>query len=736
MTNFPTIDNQEMELAWRFVAETSTSVFLTGKAGTGKTTFLRRLREEVPKRMVVLAPTGVAAINAQGQTIHSFFQLPLGPMVPGGVRKEQGHYRMGKDKKNLIRTLDLLVIDEISMVRCDVLDAVDAELRKYRDRTKPFGGVQLLLIGDLQQLAPVAVDHEWDILRSYYSTPYFYGSLALQQTPYVTIELKHIYRQQDAEFINLLAKIRSNSLDAGALQMLNARYVANFTPEAGEDWIRLTTHNRTAQQYNESQLEALPSRAYNFRAEVHKNFPESSYPADEILTLKKGAQVMFIKNDPSSAHEYYNGKIGLVHEFQDEGIVVYCKEDESYTVVPRLTWENTKYTMDPDTKEIREEVEGTFTQYPLRLAWAITVHKSQGLTFDHAVLDINASFTHGQVYVALSRCRTLQGLVLSSPLSPSSIIMDRNVGQYMNDVLSRSEETVSHFPELRQAYLLQLLDEMFDFRPLQRSYEHLQRVVEEHLYNSRPEFLNILRLAHPRFVAEIVNIGLRFQQEYRHILASHEPQPAHLQERIHAAIGYFLPRIHEVLDEVFESTAIRIENKAVSTQYSNALEQLSSTFALQVGVLSRMAKQDFSIKVYLQSKAQAALDGDPLSSSDTRAASKAKAKPAPEKPKRKKGDTNRKSLEMLQSGLTIPQIAAERELRETTIAGHLTPYIRTGEVTIDQLVSPLQQRIIRELIQSQRGAYSYNDLIEKLPKDVPAYAIRLVEADIEASNNF
>ena len=365
--------NHEMNLAWQFITKTNVSVFLTGKAGTGKTTFLRKLREISPKRMVVLAPTGVAAINAQGQTIHSFFQLPTGPRIPGMESKE-GHYRMGKEKKNLIKTIDLLVVDEISMVRCDVLDAMDAELRKYRDRNKPFGGVQLLLIGDLQQLAPVAQEREWALLAPYYSTPYFFGSRALSQIQYVAIELKHIYRQQDAAFIDILAKVRSGMVDDACLNALNARYNPNFvTPKEG-GWIRLTTHNAMAQQYNDACLNAIEATSYTFRAIISGNFPEKSYPADETLTLKVGAQVMFIKNDPSPAKRFYNGKIGTVtsvtwdDEEECQVVMVHSHEDGQDIAVFPLQWENTKYTIDEETKEIKEEVDGTFVQHPLRLA--------------------------------------------------------------------------------------------------------------------------------------------------------------------------------------------------------------------------------------------------------------------------------------------------------------------------------------------------------------------------------
>lgn len=610
------VRNNEMNLAWLYVEGTQTSVFLTGKAGTGKTTFLRKLRELLPKRMVVLAPTGVAAINAGGQTIHSFFQLSFSPFVPGMKREDDGkRYSMSKEKKNLIRTMDLLVIDEVSMVRADLMDAIDDVLRRYRNASLPFGGVQLLLIGDLQQLAPVVKDDEWALLSAHYKTPYFFSSQALQQLLYVTVELKHIYRQQDQDFVSLLAAVRENRAGADVLNRLNQRYIPNFIQPQGEEWIRLTTHNRTAQEYNDQCMQRLAAPPVTFKAMVEGTFPEFSYPADDRLTLKVGAQVMFLKNDSSPEKRYYNGKIGRVVEISPRGLIVEIKQEEAgggtlCISVPIETWENKRYIIDDATKEIREETEGTFKQYPLRLAWAITIHKSQGLTFQHAVLDVNRSFAHGQVYVALSRCRTLEGIVLSSPLSASSIIPDNTVDDFVSTALAGNESAASDLPRRRFEYFYQLLQEQFMFNEVMLELDNVTRVTQKHLATQHPHYAQLLMDVRPRLTAEVVAVAAKFKTQYDALISkagAGYAKDQQLQERCRSAAEYFARKLKEILLPLIDSSKLNIGNKVVAKQFQTHVDSLRLTFEIKVATLNHTSHYGFSVKDYVSVKAKASI---------------------------------------------------------------------------------------------------------------------------------
>lgn len=426
-----------MDVARFIVEKTDMSLFLTGKAGTGKTTFLREVVRYTKKKCIVLAPTGIAAVNAGAMTIHSFFQFGLGPFVQGVV-EPKSDFRINKSKLELIRHLQLLIIDEVSMVRADLMDHIDVELRRIRRNSKPFGGVQLLMIGDLQQLPPIAHGGEDELLRQYYKTLYFFSSAALKSMKYSCIELKNVYRQTDRHFIDILNHARDCTLTSQDISDLNARYVPGFSPKPEDGYIRLMTHNRQVDYVNETEMEKLDSKPYTFEAAVTGTFPEESYPTADSLTLKKGAQVMFIKNDPE--RRFINGTLGEVKSIDKNSIAVRLAESGTIIDVEPMEWQNIRYQFDEESKEISSKQIGRFKQYPLKAAWAITVHKSQGLTFDKAIIDVHAAFSPGQAYVALSRCRTLDGLVLSSPVSASVFMRDNAVDAYMNYISRPVEE--------------------------------------------------------------------------------------------------------------------------------------------------------------------------------------------------------------------------------------------------------------------------------------------------------
>lgn len=729
--------NNEMNLAWQYIESTGTSVFLTGKAGTGKTTFLRRIRELSPKRMVVVAPTGVAAINAQGVTIHSFFQLPIGVHVPGARYAEQEgapgngrnrHVQMSREKRNIIRTMDLLVIDEISMVRADLLDAIDDTLRRYKDRHRPFGGVQLLLIGDLQQLAPVATDAEWAVLRQYYDTPYFFASHALQNIHYVTIELRQIYRQSDTHFISLLGKIRDGRLDTSTVEALNARYIPGYVPSEADECIRLTTHNRMAQQYNERMLSALPQRERHYEAVVEGDFPDTSFPADRRLRLKVGAQVMFIKNDTSPAHLFYNGKIGHVASLASGSITIACADTPTPIDVQPMDWENTKVSIDEQTKEIREVVIGTFRQYPLRLAWAITVHKSQGLTFDRAVLDINASFAPGQVYVALSRCRSLEGIVLSHPVELHALASDPHVQAYIRQKLQAAQTAPAQLPQRQCAYFLTLVDELFDFSALQQEAERVARIFQEHLSRQQSELADEWQAATARLKDSVAAVAAKFRAQYAALLGRHDrpagmAADAQVQERIGKASAYFAEQLQQLVPLAAKTAAChgKLANKAVKKLLGNALDPLALDLRTKIGTLERTVAHGFAPKTYLHDKANALLRLDEgEKGADKRSRKKAK------EPKQPRERTHEHSLRLFREGMTVPQIAEARALTPGTVFSHLARYLETGEVTADELIPPAHTEFVRQLLQREGMPEHDHDLARFLPSDIPFAEFRLI----------
>ena len=612
-------DNPQLQLAFDFLRYTNQNVFLTGRAGTGKTTFLKNLKKVSPKRMVVVAPTGVAAINAGGVTIHSFFQLPFGPQIPQTDvtpvftegQQTSGDFRINrfnKNKINIIRSLDLLVIDEISMVRADVLDAIDAVLRRFKNRYQPFGGLQLLMIGDLQQLAPVVKEDDWNILQKYYDTAYFFSSLALKKSAFIGIELRHIYRQSDSTFIDLLNKVRENKLDIPGLQLLNSRYKPGFSPAENDGYITLTTHNYQAQQINRARLQKLSAKEYTFTCNVNGEFPEYSYPADEVLEVKAGAQVMFLKNDLSGLQRYYNGKIGKVIRVTDETIEVQCPGETEIIDVERDVWENTKYKLNESTTEIEENVVGKFEQFPLKLAWAITIHKSQGLTFEKAIIDARQSFAHGQVYVALSRCKSLEGMVLSTPLDERSVINDTSVIEF-TDHVEKNQPGQAELENSKKAFELQLLKECFDYEPVIRLSNYLLKIWagnSSYLMGNLQEVLQKIQLSVRK---EMIEVSDKFYIQIESLQNQYglAEENKRLQERLKKAAGYYSAKTIELIIDPLEEAGFQTDNRAIRKRITDAFGKIEMELETKMACL-KSVEAGFSVPQFLKVRAIASVE--------------------------------------------------------------------------------------------------------------------------------
>ena len=522
----------------------------------------------------------------------------------------ESKFDFSREKRKIIASIDLLIIDEISMVRADLLDAIDAVLRRFRDHNLPFGGVQLLLIGDLAQLTPVVTPEDERLLKPYYDTPYFFGSKALQQIDYVTIQLEHVYRQQDESFIKILNEVRNGHPSAEALAQLNSRAIINsqFSILNSQLAIRLTTHNHLANYYNESELQKLPGRSYSYRAEIKGTFPDYSYPTAETLELKVGAQVMFVKNDPSGEHLYYNGRIGRVMEASEKHLTVYCEGDANAIEVEPLEWENTRYTLNEVTREIESEVQGTFKQLPLRLAWAITIHKSQGLTFDHAIIDANQSFAPGQVYVALSRCRTLEGLTLATPLEARSIINDQRVDSYIAQQESEAERSIQQLPVLKQEYERYLLLQLFDFRSILLLQETMVRIFAEFFYHSHASLKQLHDQALFDLRQHVLAIADRWQQKIR-LMPVEGLRDADFLERVKRSAEYFSDQLHFILSKPIELSAkVETGNKQAARRLDNAFTDLRQAWRARRYLLLKIAEKGYTVDIYLHEKQMSMLD--------------------------------------------------------------------------------------------------------------------------------
>ena len=661
--------NRELDIARFIVEKTDSNIFLTGKAGTGKTTFLKDVKKYTKKNHIVLAPTGVAAVNAGAMTIHSFFQFGFGPYVKG-ISEPEGNYMMRREKRELIKSLELIIIDEISMVRADVLDHINDELQRIRRNSEPFGGVQLLMIGDLQQLPPITPDNELEILKPHYDSMYFFDSKSLRNSDYYCIELKSVYRQTDQRFIDILNRVRTGDVTHSDLDELNSHHVADFRPAQGDNYIQLVTHNRMADAINQREMAALSADTFMFDAKVTGTFPEDAFPTSRQLEIKKGAQVMFVKNDPDK--RFINGMLGEVEEVSDDSIRVRLSGKDNIVKVEPTAWENIRYHMNEETHKIESTKIGSFMQYPIKPAWAITIHKSQGLTFDKAVIDAHEAFSPGQAYVALSRCRSLDGMVLSEKLTQRAIITDSIVDEYMNGAVQD----------------IDALARNINFEPFD--------------YDRTTKETTVAKNANGHVTVVNTNV-FDALKEWRTQVASVAGVPAYvvMYDRTLAELANALPERTSELDSIHGLGPVKIE------KYGQAL--------LDVIHSSRNASNSRFDSIAKETEAPIL---EPV-----------------KKKKEKKEKTWVITYKMYKEGKTVMQIAQERSLTETTILGHLARYVESGDIDVHKLVSNDVIEKVSAYMSSRNGeAVAIKEVFEYFNETISYGDIRLVLSHLNSMN--
>ena len=561
------------DFAKDIILNTDTTLFVTGRAGTGKTTLLRYVAESSQKNTVVVAPTGIAAINAGGVTIHSFFKLPFAPFIPSVIEAKKliAGQKMRAEFRSVIRSVDMIIIDEVSMLRADILDAIDVVLRHYRNSKLPFGGVQMVFFGDMYQLPPVCVNDEWFILKDYYSTPYFFSAKVFEKQEIVCLELDKIFRQRDADFVEILNQVRNNNISKENFNRLNDRYTPDFDLENNQDFVVLTTHNAVSDDINESRLIDIDSKTFIFDAAIKGDFPEYLYPVEQQIVLKKGARVMFTANDHINPERlYYNGKMGTVVELEDNNVYVTCDGEDDPIQVNYETWENNTFSYNRKENSVDVKTIGTFTQLPLRLAWAITIHKSQGLTFQKVAIDAANSFTSGQVYVALSRCTSLDGIVLLSPINSNSIMVDSRIQRFSKN--NFNEDLLPDFVNRKKRdTLCNMLIKLFSFNLLEVAVLDLKGYVTEFradFSDYTPEMVeNILSI-----VQDLSDVGTRFAVQLRKITNANDFSL--LNSRVNDAKIYFLQRL-ETLEKAMDITNVSTKKKERANKFSKFLNEVN-----------------------------------------------------------------------------------------------------------------------------------------------------------------
>jgi hypothetical protein len=823
--------NIQFEQVLSFVNQTNQLIFLTGKAGTGKTTLLKYIKQKTYKQMATVAPTGVAAINAGGSTIHSFFQFAFTPFLPPLIASgELDHSKLPVLKYNsqrlgIFRNLELLVIDEVSMVRADMLDQIDITLRQTRKKWHlPFGGVQVMLIGDMYQLPPVIQNEEWRILNDVYESPFFFDSLVIKNNPPVYIELEKIYRQNEQTFIDLLNKVRNNILDYPGLELLNSHFKQNISQEDYRENITLTTHNKKAEAINLAALNALPDKEYKFKCKVDGLFSEKNYPAEEELVLKKGTRVMFLKNN--NEKNYYNGKTGVVSYIDKEKIKVKCEEDKQEIEVQKEAWSNVSYKIDKTTKHIDEEILGTFNQYPLRLAWAITIHKSQGLTFDKLIIDAAEAFSSGQVYVALSRCRGLKGLTLSSKISPESLMNDKKIVDFASGK-HNNEQVNSLFGIAQKKYIKTVLSGLFDFTEIKQTRAEIAGLLQLHKNKINADGFE---WAHTLFlkIDAVSEVSSKFQNQLNFLMekAVNIEQDQELQSRINKAAIYFENECEGIVKSL-KDCSVRTESKEAATDLNESLQKLfediyqkkiltgscKKAFIISDFVKSKLQIKypDFKVNIYATAKntkvtgeanypqlyrelillrdeicneeqkpifivagsktiieltnylpvteedllkisgfgeakissfgnrflsviknyaAEHNLESNmaALPSKKQKKAKKEKTADGTEDTKGQKINTKEETYKLYKQGLKLEEIAQQRGFALSTIEGHLTPYIESGDLNVDYLVSREKQNLILKALTNFKKESGINPIKNALPENISYSEIRYMVA--------
>lgn len=667
--------NKEAQLAKEYALNTHRSFFLTGRAGTGKTTFLHKLLATIKKKTIVLAPTGVAAINAGGSTIHSMFGFTLKIFVPSHEFTDANiavnkpllikHLRYNDEKRKLFRELELLVIDEVSMVRADLLDAIDFTLKYIRQNKEPFGGVQVLAIGDLFQLAPIINSEEWQLLKNHYNHPYFFEAHAWQDVDPLIIELEKVYRQEDDHFIHILNNIRSGHAEHSDLEKLNRLYQPHFEDTQNE-YITLTTHNYKADKINRSELKKIDQPLFSYQAEIEGNFNESSFPVDEELSLKVGAQVMFTRNDVEEGR-YFNGKIGVVSSLKEEEVWINCPDEDELIQLQQVKWENKKYTLDKDTNDIQQKTLGSFSQYPLRLAWAVTIHKSQGLTFDKAVIDVGDAFASGQTYVALSRCRKIEGIVLKSKLRPASIKTDHRVVSYL-DRKTAIEELSEKLASSKKEYAQLQLIRLFKFNGIAKEIEDWQKQILDKNLPNKEKCIKLGRNLHKQ-IQGILRTQMQYQQYLKTRFSSlgDAEDSGEILKKCEKAISYFTERLYKDLISPLHAHAEEMAYKKNSKKHVRNTKEVIQYLWANIHQLYEAKYLNTSI-----------YNKDKKYTPDILPKIKASTG--------KKGSTYDNTLELYQQGKSVEEIAKARALKETTIHGHLSRWVEKGKVAVKDVM--------------------------------------------------